>query len=103
MPIGDQDVANDVFFRDTSKVTVVATGETFMGHFLYPEQIAMFPPLNVGAGDVAGRPELRYTTQLAPQLSHGVILDIEGEGHWEVRSARQEQDGKVSVAELKKP
>lgn len=103
MPVvGDQDVRHDVFFRDCSRVTVVATGRCFMGFFEYPEQITGFPPLNAMAPEVAARPTLRYTTGLAPPLSKGVLLEIEDQGRWEVRSAHLEQDGKVSCAELKR-
>ena len=104
MPVvGDQDVANDVFFRDCSQVTVVETGQTFMGFFLYPEQISTFPPLNIAAGDVVGRPTLQFATALAPPLSHGSLLEVENRGRWQVRSVRQEQDGQVSTAELGRP
>ena len=104
MPVvGDQDVRHDVFFRDCSHVKAIASGLCFMGFFEYPEQITGFPPLNAIAPQVAARPTLRYTTELAPPLSQGSLLEIEGQGRWEVRSAHLEQDGKVSCAELKRP
>src|SRR5579862_4390384 len=103
MPVGDQDVLAGVFFNDCSLVTVVATGQTFMGFFEFPEQITEYPPVNAMAGDVAGKPTLQYATALAPELAYGVLLDVAGKGRWKVRNARQLQDGQVSLAELAKP
>ena len=101
--VGDEDLEAGVFFRDFSNVvTVVATGQLFAGYFEIPEEVTRFAPLNAMAGDVAGRPTLEYTIELAPELARGMILDIDGE-RWEVRSARQVRDGKIGCADLKKP
>jgi hypothetical protein len=102
MPVGDQDVAANTFFRDCSLVTVVQSGLTFNGYFLYPESVTHFPPLNVRAGSVAGPPTLQYATELAPPLSRGVILDIDGK-RWQVREVELQEDGKVSIAKLARP
>jgi hypothetical protein len=103
MPVGDQDVAANTFFRDCSRVKVVESGLTFDGFFLYPEVITEFPPLNAMAGDVAGKPTLQYATELAPRIGRGTLLEIECEGSWEVRNVELQQDGKVSLARLKRP
>ena len=105
MPIGDDDL-EDVYFNpdDVSQVTIVATGAIFYGFFEYPEQLATFGPVNPMAAEVAGKPVLHYATESAA-IARGVILEIQGQGRWEVRETSMDSgsDGKTSTAKLKRP
>jgi hypothetical protein len=100
MPIGDQDL--DIFFQDGSTVTL-ADKSTFKAHFDLPEMVEQFGSLKVSAGDVAGRPTIRFATKNRPaSVKNGTLVTVDGV-QYKVRHVEREGDGLVSIAHLQNP
>jgi hypothetical protein len=102
MAFGDQDL--DVFFVDGDVVTVTETKKTFLAHFDVPEKIENFGQLNVRAADIAGRPQITFTSDagVAAGLARDVAITVKGRS-FVVRSIEQQNDGQISVAQLRIP
>jgi hypothetical protein len=102
MAFGDEDL--DSFFLDGDPVTVVATGKIFQAHFDVPEKVETFGQLNVRAADIAGRPQITFTSDagVAAGLARDVAITVKGRS-FVVRSIEQQNDGQISVAQLRVP
>ena len=100
MAFGDQDL--DIFFVDGTKV-VLADGSSFMAHFDIPEKIEQFGAPKVMAGDIAGRPMIRFNAVHLANINHGDLVTINS-AQYKIRSAERDAgDGLVAIAQLGNP
>jgi hypothetical protein len=97
--VGDQDLAQGVFFRDFGSTVTTADGRSAQAHFDYADEMETFGNLGSSAGQIAQKPQITLATGALKNLANGMALTVDG-ANYKVRTARAIGDGKLTVVEL---